>query len=198
MPPPAPYAFFDTDLSTAAPVFTISQNSMRGGALAGKIMHLLIGDSGSVAVTRMSPEGEHIFERIAGFKRYFSVFPDIKVYEYHVEYAKEKKAVARVCNEILSNVPQIKGVFVPTANIHLFAERVRETGRGGDIKFVGFDLVPANINGLHSGDIDFIISQSPELQGEKSVEMLFNVIAFGESVPANHTVQLGIYTKENI
>jgi LacI family transcriptional regulator len=193
-----PYAFFDTTLSSVTPLFYISQNSLQGGKLAGKIMHLLIGEAGDLAVTRMLPEGEHITERIEGFKNYFSEFPGIRIHEFQIEYAKGGRGVGCVCNEITSHSPAIKGIFVPTANAHLFAETLTELNLTADIKLVGFDLVPDNIQCLRDKTVDFIISQSPELQGEKSVNLLFEAIAFNDTVPLCNTVPLGIYTEENL
>ena len=193
-----PYAFFDAALSSVTPLFYISQNSLRGGKLAGKIMHLLIGDSGDLAVTRMSPEGEHIAERIEGFKNYFSKIPGIQVHEYQVEYTRFEGSVKEISEGIISNVPSIKGVFVPTANAHVFAKTLCDLDPDLNIKFVGFDLVPDNIQCLHDGTIDFIISQNPELQGEKSINLLFNSIALDESVARDNIVNLGLYTKENL
>lgn len=116
------YAFFDSNIPSLGQLFFIGQDSFRGGVLGGKMLHLLVGDSGAVGVTRMLPEGNHINDRVAGFFYYFKDFPDIKVYEFEVDYSDDDRDIESVCENILEPAKNIKGLFVSNANTHNFAK----------------------------------------------------------------------------
>jgi len=116
------YAFFDSNIPSLDQFFFIGQDSFRGGVLGGKMLHLLVGNSGAVGVTRMLPEGNHINDRVAGFFHYFKDFPDIDVYEFEVDYSDNDKNIESVCENILEPAKNIKGLFVSNANTHNFAK----------------------------------------------------------------------------
>lgn len=116
------YAFFDSDIPSLDQLFFIGQDSFSGGVLGGKMLHLLVGDSGAVGVTRMLPDGNHINDRVAGFFHYFKDFPDIKVYEFEVDYSDDGRNIESVCENILVPAKNIKGLFVSNANTHNFAK----------------------------------------------------------------------------
>ena len=189
-----PYGFFDSNLFDCSPIFFIGQNSFNGGLLGAKMLHMLVGDSGDVAVTRMLPEGSHINDRVAGFKKYFADFPGITVHEFSVDYHNYIDSIEKVCKKIEQT--GCHGLFVTNANTHLFARNI--SGAGRDMKIVGFDLVHDNRQCLDDGLIDFIISQNPEMQGERGLKILYRQVVLKESCEPEYMVPLDIITKENL
>jgi LacI family transcriptional regulator, galactose operon repressor len=193
-----PYAFFDSNLSGFNPLFFIGQDSFQGGLLGGKLLHLLIGESGNVVVTRMLPEGYHINDRVAGFSKYFEEFPDIKVHEFDVDYHEKEKNIEKVCEQMIDECQDLKGVFVTNANTHCFA-KILEKARGfGVIKVVGFDLVDANKYCLKNGSVNFVISQNPDLQAEKGLTLLYRSLVLKQKCKKEYMLPLDVITKENI
>lgn len=63
---------------------------------------------------------------------------------------------------------------------------------------VGFDLVKENILEMKKGNIDYLISQSPVIQGVKSVQTLFDFFINKKTPKAIQHVPLDIIIKENI
>lgn len=193
-----PYAFFDSNLTECQPLFFIGQDSYQGGMLGGKMLHLLIGDSGSLAVTRMLPEGYHINDRVAGFCHYFNDFPEIKVHEFEVDYQDHEKNIENVCRKMIEGCSDLKGVFVTNANTHFFARGLENLCGPGKIKVVGYDLVDANRFFLENESINFVISQNPEEQAEKGLNMLYRAVVMKEECEMEYMLPLDVITKENM
>ena len=193
-----PYAFFDSYLADFNPLFFIGQDSFQGGMLGGKMLHLLIGSSGSVAVTRMLPEGYHINDRVAGFCKYFNDFPDITVHEFEVDYREYNTSIDAVCQKMVEECKDLKGVFVTNANTHLFARALERLSGFGVLKVVGFDLVDANKYCLENESVNFVISQNPEQQAERGLTLLYRSVILKEECKKEYMVPLDVITKENI
>lgn len=193
-----PYAFFDSNLSGCKPLFFIGQDSYQGGMLGGKMLHLLIGDSGDVAVTRMLPEGYHINDRVAGFSEYFNEFPAITVNEFEVDYRNHEKNIEKVCKQMIEECNDLKGVFVTNANTHYFARCLDKLCGHGKIKVVGYDLVAANCFFLENESINFVISQNPEIQAQKGLNLLYRSVVMKEECEMEYMVPLDVITRENL
>lgn len=193
-----PYAFFDSNLASGNPLFFIGQDSFQGGMLGAKMLHLLIGSSGSVAVTRMLPEGYHINDRVAGFEKYFKDYPEIKVHEFDVDYQEHDPDIDAICRKMTEECNDLKGVFVTNANTHFFARGMEKVKGLGAIKVVGYDLVESNKYCLQNESVNFVISQNPELQAEKGLTLLYRAVVLKEKCEKEYMVPLDVITKENI
>ena len=193
-----PFAFFDSDLPEISPLFFIGQNSFQGGVLGGKLLHILVGESKNVAVTRMLPEGYHINDRVNGFKSYFKQFPSVNVHEFEIDYNGYEKNIFSSCKKMLEKIPDLSALFVTNANTHYFAEAMEKIAGGRNIKIVGFDLVEKNRDCLNSGKIDFLISQNPELQAITGLNLLSKRIILKKELEKKHILSLDIFTKENL
>jgi LacI family transcriptional regulator len=159
-----PYVFFDSDLPRAKPICIIGQDPFQGGYLAGNLLRLFIGTiTGSVAVF-YAPFSYHIGRRKDGFLQYASengikaaarnfkdkdlnVLSDLEIERYLIKH------------------PDLQGVFVSYADVHMFANAAQARRKQGNFFIVGYDLVPANHKLVKEGMIDAIISQRPQEQG---------------------------------
>jgi LacI family transcriptional regulator len=189
-----PFSCFDSNINASSQLSFIGQNSFQGGVLGGRLMHLLIPTGGTIAVTRLQPEGCHINERIAGFKSYLKPYPTFSIKEYVLNDNDGTMNICHICKQIETNCPELKGIFVTNAATHYFANYFKDS----PVRIVGFDLVPKNREGVADGTIDFIISQSPEMQGYKGLITLHKSIILGESCSKADLVPLNIITKENL
>ena len=195
----APYAFFDCPVPGTRPVFFIGHDSFQSGMLGGKIIHLLTGDNAEVAVARMLPEGRHINERVAGFLSYCEAHPGLKVREYSLDCRGGMKAVEELCLRVLDESSgRLKGVFVTNANTHMFAFALERLKGPGAVKVVGYDLVSANRFFLENESISFVISQNPQMQAQRGLDMLCRHVVLREEVELEYLVPLDLITKENM
>ena len=192
-----PYAFFDADLPGAKPICAIGQDSFKGGYLAGKLLHLFIGNvTGSVAVF-YDPRSYHINRRKDGFLRYTGEKGFRAVAENYLRSDGKILASGEI-NEFFKNQNDVQGVFVSYADVHQVAEAVGNRRKKNNLFIVGYDLVPANHKLLKEGRIDAIISQRPQEQSRQALLGLYRYIVLGSAIDSIVEMPLDIYVRENV
>ena len=74
---------------------------------------------------------------------------------------------------------------------------MREAGKGGDVKIVGFDAGPAQVEQLEKGDVQALIAQKPADIGAQGVEQAVKALNGEPTEPEIGTESVTI-TKENL
>ncbi len=191
-----PFVFIDTPLVTMQPLVTVAQNPYKGGYCAGRIMRMFEG-SGKFACITMYSSGYNLRERVRGFTDYI-----------------QKDAGSTVLNEICTDISElgfynfmkdlferhndIKGVFVPHAEVTLATYYLVDSGLKSRVTVVGYDLVEKNREGLLNGSIDCLIGQRPDQQGSEAVLKLYQSCMLHQQVPSRIDMPIDIYFRENI
>ncbi|MGC8805642.1 MAG: substrate-binding domain-containing protein, partial [Candidatus Ratteibacteria bacterium] len=199
IPESVPYIFFDSDLPHTQRLTFIGQDPFKSGMLAGKLMHLLIGDHGDVAVIRILPEDYHINLRSEGFQSYFSENGSthtIKVYDWHER--RNLNQIYTLFNKIVIKNPNLRGIFMTNALTYLVASYLESKKLNKKIRVIGYDLVEENIAYLKNSIIDFLISQSPMTQGYQGIMLLYRKIVLNHDIEERIMMPIDIVTKENI
>jgi LacI family transcriptional regulator len=195
-----PYAFFDSEVEGVSPVAAITQDPLRGGYLAGRLMSLLAKSNGPLIALSAHAGNPHIALRIEGFKSFFS---EAGRGPREVESA-ECQELERLeeCDRFLSGLfgarPDIAGVLVANSSGHLVGDWLAERGLKRGCAVVSWDMVPANARALREGTIDCVVSQRPAEQAREGLERLFRAVVRGEGGPAPASIPLEVYFKENI
>ncbi|NQT24394.1 substrate-binding domain-containing protein [candidate division KSB1 bacterium] len=197
LPKNLPFVFIDSYIRCNSCLSYIGQESYQSGILAAKLMRLKI-DHGNIATMRVLPVDYHIDDRVKGFS---DSIKNMDAYHLHVFDADREKDLfifRETTKRILNEVPDIKGIFVPSSCIHQVADFLVEKHRERDIVLIGYDLVEDNRKHLKSGAIDFVISQRPALQGYQGIISLFRHVILKESVEEKVIVPMDILTMENV
>ena len=200
IPAEVPYIFFDSFIPEANYLAYIGQDSFQSGLLSGKLMHLLVPAGSSVAVIKVLPEDYHIEERVSGFLTYFQPEPSIAVHVYEMHGNIENKGCEALLHKIITEQPNLRGIFITNASTHKIAEAVKELNWPPQkrIRLIGYDVIDNNIRLLKQGVIDFLISQQSERQGYEGVTNLYRHVVLNEPVEKKIIMQLDIVTQENI
>jgi ribose transport system substrate-binding protein len=74
---------------------------------------------------------------------------------------------------------------------------VKQAGKSGQVKVVGFDAGPDQIKQLEAGDVQALVAQKPYDIGVQGVEQALASLA-GESVTAEIQTESLIVTKDNM
>ena len=166
----------DTTLEQAdMAVSQIASDNKGGGAAAADTLKELMGDAGGkVYVSNVKPGISTTDLREQGFVE--------KTKELGLDYAgrnynndKPETAAAQV-KAALAKDPDIKGIFAT----NLFgaegaATGVREAG-AKDVKIVGFDAGPKQVEDLKGGIVQALIAQKPAEIGADGVEQAYNAL----------------------
>ncbi|MDR0878476.1 MAG: LacI family transcriptional regulator [Treponema sp.] len=193
-----PCIFVDANLPGVEPLCAIGQDFVRGGYLAGRLMHLFAGKIRKpVAVLDLHGEDYHIIQRREGFLQYAREhhFPAL-VQEYS-GYKGTEISVEEISRFLRKN-PELTGIFVTNSMAHRVAQAAKNRRKPRDFLLIGYDLVPNNHLALSEGRIDAIISQRPEYQGREALLNLYRRIVLEQQIPKKVDIPLDMYVKENI
>src|SRR4029079_2137934 len=98
----------------------------------------------------------------------------------------------------LAKHPDLKGIFA--ANLFSAegaATALRQAGKLGDVKIVGFDAGPKQVQDLKDGLVQALIAQKPADIGSQGVEQAYNAL---EGKPTTDKIGTGfeVVTKDNL
>jgi LacI family transcriptional regulator len=185
-----PYIYFDADIPGTAPLCVIGQDSLKGGYLAGRLMHLFAGSiTGSTAVLDIHGEDYHITRRRDGFLQYAQ---EHRFAALVWEYADLKGTTL-----FLRKNADLQGIFITNSSAHRIVEAVNPIRKKRNFFIIAYDLVPDNHALLREGLIDAIISQRPEIQGRRALLDLYRHIVLGRRIAPKVEIPLDVYIKEN-
>ncbi|MBN2028841.1 substrate-binding domain-containing protein [bacterium] len=198
LPKDLPYVFFDSIVPQSSCLSYIVQDSYISGKLAGRLMHLLLSNQGSVAAIRVVPEDFHIAERIRGFQDYFTQVHGIDLKTVDAHSKGDQNTIMDLVHQILKENKDLKGIFISNALTYCIAQVLEGKKLQKKIHVIGYDLIKENIEYMKKGEIDFLISQQSERQGYQGIYTLYRHVVLKESVPRKIMIPIDIITKENV
>jgi len=157
-----------TDPSGA--VSQISSDNTAGGADAFAAIKELVPGGGQVLVVNTKPGISTTDQRQAGFAA--AAKADSKFDYVGTQFDQDTASLAaQVTLAALQKNPGIVGIFA--ANLFSAegaATGVRQAGKSGKVKIVGFDAEPDEITALQQGTVQALIAQSPYTIGTDAVD----------------------------
>ncbi|WP_045741629.1 ABC transporter substrate-binding protein [Actinoplanes rectilineatus] len=188
------------DTSTEDPSYAaaaIASDNEGGGAAAFDAIKQLNPNGGKVMVMSTDPGISTADARVKGFKD--AAEADAKFTYLPVQYSHNDAATAaNLISAALQKDPDIVGVFA--ANLFTAegtATGVRQAGKTGSVKIVGFDAGPNQIKALEEGTVNALVAQQPGTIGAFGVD---SAVAALDGSTVNPKVQTGFstITKENL
>ena len=188
----------DTTLSDpSGAVSQISSDNVAGGADAFAAIKQLVPGGGQVLVVNVKPGISTTDQRQAGFAN--AAKADPKFSYVGVQYDQDSASVAaQVTLAALQKNPHIVGIFA--ANLFSAegaATGVRQAGKSGQVKIVGFDAEPDEVTALQQGTVQALIAQSPYTIGTNAVDQAVAALTGKTTTPKIGT-KFTIITKANL
>ena len=189
----------DTLIESDIALANIASDNVEGGRIAADALAELIGETGSVYVTNVRPGISTTDQRQQGFEEGIAAYPNITY--LGAEYNEDDSTIAASQTAaIMQANPELAGIF----GTNLFgaqgaATAVREAGKQGEVKIVGFDAGPKQVQDLKTEVVDVLIAQHPYDIGYQGVMMAVEYLSTG-TAPAEKTVTTGytVVTRENV
>jgi LacI family transcriptional regulator len=197
-----PLILIDNNLGDGSGLAYFGQDALQSGTVAAKLMHyglplgakvLIINLARNKAITR------HMQQREQGFTSFFKEeVPDlcIKTESIEIDLNLEEEPAATL-KKVLSDHPNMAGIFVTNSRVHNVARYLSETGKS-NLLLIGYDLINANLEYIDNCTIDFLICQKPEDQGYKSAMAMFNYLLTGKHIEKVNYCPIDIIIKENV
>jgi len=188
----------DTTLSDpSGAVSQISSDNLAGGGFAFKALQQLVPGGGEVLVVNTKPGISTTDQRTQGFADAVKADPKFKY--VGVQYNQDSASIAaQVTLAALQKNPGIVGIFAT----NLFgaegaATGVRQAGKSGKVKIVGFDAGPDQITAVEQGTVQALIAQHPYDIGTNAVDQAYAALTGKQTDPKIGT-KFTIITKANL
>jgi len=188
----------DTTLSDpSGAVSQISSDNLAGGGFAFKALQQLVPAGGEVLVVNTKPGISTTDQRTQGFADAVKADPKFKY--VGVQYNQDSASIAaQVTLAALQKNPGIVGIFAT----NLFgaegaATGVRQAGKSGKVKIVGFDAGPDQITAVEQGTVQALIAQHPYDIGTNAVDQAYAALTGKQTDPKIGT-KFTIITKANL
>jgi ribose transport system substrate-binding protein len=188
----------DTTLNNpAGAVSQISSNNLAGGADAFAAIKQLVPGGGQVLVVNVQPGISTTDQRTSGFAS--AAKADSKYHYVGVQYDQDSASVAaQVTAAALQKYPGITGIFATNLfSAEGAATGVRQAGKSGKVKIVGFDAEPDEITALQQGTVQALIAQSPYVIGTNAVDQAVAALS-GKPTIKKIGTKFTIITKANL
>jgi ribose transport system substrate-binding protein len=178
-------------------VSQIASDNLEGGRTAASTLLDLIGGKGKVMVVNVKPGISTTDQRGQGFEEGVKGKPGVTYLGQEYSQDDPAKAAAIVTATLAKN-PDLKGIFA--ANLFSAegaASGLRQAGKLGDVKIVGFDAGPKQVQDLKDGLVQALIAQKPADIGAQGVEQAYNAL---EGKPTKDKIGTGaeVVTKDNL
>ena len=188
----------DTSLTDTSGTFTqISSDNTAGGAAAFNAVKQLVPGGGQVFVVNTKPGISTTDQRTAGFAA--AAKADSKFSYVGVQYDNDTAAqAAQVTLAELQKNPGIVAIFATNLfSAEGAATGIRQAGKSGKVKVIGFDAEPDEITALQQGTVQALIAQQPYTIGVDAVDQAVNALE-GKPVTAKIGTSSTIITTANL
>jgi len=180
------------------PLAFIGTDNFQGGVEIAHRLAEMIGEKGEVFVETTNPDVSSVVERVEGFKKGISEYPDIEL--VGVEYCLDiqEKAQQQVAATLQAN-PDIVGIF----GTNLYSaqgayQAVVNAGLKGAVKIASWDATEDLIKALREGKVDLVLAQKPYEMGTLAVEWAYKYFVEGQEVPKRIVPGFFFFTRDNV
>jgi ABC-type sugar transport system substrate-binding protein len=185
-----PVITWDADAPESQRILYIGTDNVAAGRTAGETLAKLIGGKGKVAILHGALTALNAQQRVQGFEEALKNYPDIQIVateptEDSPETALAKAEALLQAHPDLAAFYGVTGVGVPGA-----AGAVKQANKCGQVKVVGFDVVPQGIEFMKAGCVDALISQRPYGMTAQALDIMVN-LAKGEK-PSSTNIDTGV------
>jgi ribose transport system substrate-binding protein len=177
-------------------VSRIATNNNLGGVKAADALKQL-GVTGKVLVISTDPGVSSVDARVAGFNKRAKQLGMTLVSKTQYSH-NEPATAAQIIAASLAKNSDLQGVFAT----NLFSAQgvstgVRQAGKSGKVKVVGFDAGPDQIKQLKAGQVQALVAQKPYDIGQQGIQQAVNALT-GKAVTKNIATTSLIVTKANL
>ena len=178
-------------------VSQISSDNLAGGAAAFTAIKQLVPGGGKVLVVNTKPGISTTDQRTQGFAD--AAKADSSYNYVGVQYDQDSASIAaQVTSAALQKDPDIVGIFATNLfSAEGAATAIRQVGKSGKIKIVGFDADPDQITALKDGTVQALIAQQPYQIGTNAVDQAVAALQ-GKTTTAKIGTKFTIITSANL
>jgi ribose transport system substrate-binding protein len=178
-------------------VSQIASDNLAGGKKAAETLLNLTGGKGKYLVINVKPGISTTDQRGKGFEE--GVKGKTGVQYLGQQYSQDDPAkAASIVTATLAKNPDLKGIFATNLfSAEGAASGLRQAGKLGSIKIVGFDAGPKQVQDLKQGIVQALIAQQPADIGKLGVEQALAALK-GQPTKPKIGTGFSVITKQNL
>lgn len=178
-----PVTIFDSAIETDNYVSFVATNNLEAGRMAAARVAELLSGSGQVAMVKHVPGSRSTGDREQGFEQAISEqHSGLKIVAQQFCMSDRARAL-RVAEDMLTAQPGLNAMFSSSEAATVGAARaVRSRNAAAQVKLVGFDSSPGQIQDLKDGVINSLVVQDPFQIGYLGVKTIVQKLD-GETPP---------------
>jgi Transcriptional regulators len=184
-----------TDVLGSSRLFSLRQNGLFAGKIAAELLWYFTSLKKVAIFTGYKSVGVHA-ETIEGFFETARQKPIqiIGVYENQ----DDPELAYYNTEKLISQHPDIEGIYINTANSSSVCKKLKETGYGGRVKIVASDVFPELKEHMMEDIIHATLFQDPFNQGRLALKYLYQHIAEGAKFENDILIKPQIVLKSNM
>jgi len=170
---------------------------------AGRTAGSLIGRfarsrKGKVGVVAGSQSLRDHAERVFGFNQVMSLeYPHLAVLS-PVEAGDRDDVSETLMARLLSDHPDLIGVYNVGAGAQGVAKAIVDAGREASVVFIGHDLIPATRRALLRGVMDAVIAQDPGHEARSAIRVLMSLARNEPILAEQEKIRIDIVMRDNL
>jgi len=187
-----------SDVANVPRVGYVGIDNRTAGRLAGHLLGRFVpGSAGEVALFAGSLRYRGHEEREMGFRHILAdEFPKLRIVELR-EVRDDLERSYDEAKNLLAAHPGLRGIYSIGAGNRGIARALEETGRGGEVVFIGHELTEHTRRFLLAGTMDAVIDQNPRVEAREAVDRLLRA-ARGEPDPDPAAIRIHAIFRENM
>jgi len=191
-----PVVLVDTDSTNSQRDAYAGTSNYAAGQTAGQYMAKITGGKATIAILTGRLDQPNLVARVDGFKNAISKFPGMKVVDMQPDDSDLQKGIQAAEAMLLAN-PGIDAMFGSEGfGAPALGKVVKEAGKAGKIRVVGFDDLPESVDYIRAGVVDGVVVQKQYVMGYRAVEYLLK-LARKQKVPSVTDTGVIMLTKAN-
>ena len=194
-----PVVIVDSSLNGDAYSSFCATDNEKGGELAGDDMGKLLNGKGNVLVLAYAQGSASTEAREKGFLTAIKKYPGVTVLSSNQYGGPTTDTAYKTSQNLLTRYgSQVNGVFASNeTNTRGMRLALKDAGKLGQVKFVGFDAAPDLVAALKNNEIQGLVVQNPFKMGEIGVTTVV-AVAQGKTVPKNIDTGVALATAANM
>ncbi len=177
-------------------VSQIASDNEKGGETAAQTLAKLTGGKGKVLVVNVKPGISTTDARGKGFETGAKAAGLDYIGQQYDDDDPAK--AASIVNAALAKHPDLSGIFATNLfSAEGAATALKQSGKLGKVKIVGFDAGPKQVQDLKAGLVQALIAQRPAEIGQKGVEQALAALQ-GKPTTKQIGTDFAVITKDNL
>ncbi len=192
-----PVVLVDTDSPDSQRDAYAGTSNYAAGQTAGQYMAKITGGKATIAILTGRLDQPNLVARVDGFKNAIAKYPGMKVVDMQPDDSDLQKGIQAAEAMLLAN-PGVNAMFGSEGfGAPALGKVVREAGKAGKIRIVGFDDLPESVDYIKAGVVDGVVVQKQYVMGYRAVEYLLKLVN-GQTVPSVTDTGVIMLTRANV